>query len=431
MQIISDFDLASPRMRFELFIASRLKLSNKIKSGSPSLTVALVGMILAIIIIILSVEIVMGFKKEITTKINSLDSHLKVTNGAIGIDDNYSLVDFREVSNTLMKDSDLINKMNNFSLIAEKPAILKTDTDFKGLQFRGVDENYDFSFLKQHLLEGSVPSFDQVSNNQEIILSSSIAKQLNLKVNDKIFTYFIDDKVKVRNCKIVGIFNTDFDTFDKSYIIGNIALLQSVNDWKIHQGNYVGVNLNDVSNVEKDAYNLYGKLAMQSINDNDNTTVYNVTSTRQNNIAFFTWLGMLDMNVVIILVLMMIVSAFTLIAALLMVVLERIKMIGLMKALGASNSSIRRIFIFLTHKIIFKSILLGNLFGIGLGMLQKYFHIIKLDPNAYYMNYVPIDINVTSLVLLNIAILVICYVTLIGPSYIVSTIKPTSTMKFE
>lgn len=418
-------------MRFELFIASRLKLSNKIKSGSPSLTVALVGMILAIIIIILSVEIVMGFKKEITTKINSLDSHLKVTNGAIGIDDNYSLVDFREVSNTLMKDSDLINKMNNFSLIAEKPAILKTDTDFKGLQFRGVDENYDFSFLKQHLLEGSVPSFDQVSNNQEIILSSSIAKQLNLKVNDKIFTYFIDDKVKVRNCKIVGIFNTDFDTFDKSYIIGNIALLQSVNDWKIHQGNYVGVNLNDVSNVEKDAYNLYGKLAMQSINDNDNTTVYNVTSTRQNNIAFFTWLGMLDMNVVIILVLMMIVSAFTLIAALLMVVLERIKMIGLMKALGASNSSIRRIFIFLTHKIIFKSILLGNLFGIGFGMLQKYFHIIKLDPNAYYMNYVPIDINVTSLVLLNIAILVICYVTLIGPSYIVSTIKPTSTMKFE
>lgn len=431
MQIISDLDLASPRMRFEFFIASRLKLSNKIKSGSPSLTVALVGMILAIIIIILSVEIVMGFKKEITTKINSLDSHLKVTNGAIGIDDNYSLVDFREVSNTLTKDSDLINKMTNFSLIAEKPAILKTDNDFKGLQFRGVDENYDFSFLKQHLLEGRVPTFDQVNNNQEIILSSTIAKQLNLKVNDKIFTYFIDDKVKVRNCKIVGIFNTDFDTFDKSYIIGNIALLQSVNDWKIHEGNYVGVNLNDVSNVEKDAYNLYGKLAMQSINDNDNTTVYNVTSTRQNNIAFFTWLGMLDMNVVIILVLMMIVSAFTLIAALLMVVLERIKMIGLMKALGANNSSIRRIFIFLTHKIIFKSIIIGNLLGIGLGLLQKQFHIIKLDPNAYYMNYVPIDINITSLVLLNIAILVICYVTLIGPSYIVSTIKPTSTMKFE
>ncbi len=373
----------------------------------------------------------MGFKKEITTKINSLDSHLKVTNGAIGIDDNYSLVDFREVSNTLTKDSDLINKMTNFSLIAEKPAILKTDNDFKGLQFRGVDENYDFSFLKQHLLEGRVPTFNQVSNNQEIILSSTIAKQLNLKVNDKIFTYFIDDKVKVRNCKIVGIFNTDFDTFDKSYIIGNIALLQSVNDWKIHEGNYVGVNLNDVSNVEKDAYNLYGKLAMQSINNNDNTTVYNVTSTRQNNIAFFTWLGMLDMNVVIILVLMMIVSAFTLIAALLMVVLERIKMIGLMKALGANNSSIRRIFIFLTHKIIFKSIIIGNLLGIGLGLLQKQFHIIKLDPNAYYMNYVPIDINITSLVLLNIAILVICYVTLIGPSYIVSTIKPTSTMKFE
>ena len=137
------------------------------------------------------------------------------------------------------------------------------------------------------------------------------------------------------------------------------------------------------------------------------------------------------MNVVIILVLMMIVSGFTLIAALLMVVLERIKMIGLLKALGTANTSIRRIFIFLTHKIIFRSIIIGNVLGIGLGLLQKYFHIIKLNPDAYYMNYVPIDINPTTLLLLNIAIIVISYLTLIGPSYIVSTIKPTSTMRFE
>jgi len=213
--------------------------------------------------------------------------------------------------------------------------------------------------------------------------------------------------------------------------IGNIALLQSVNNWKWFMGNYVGINLKDVDNVDKEAYSLYGNLALQSIDDDTSSTVYNVTSTHQNNMAFFTWLGMLDMNVVIILVLMIIVSGFTLIAALLMVVLERIKMIGLMKALGATNSSIRRIFIFLTHKIIFKSIIIGNVLGIGLGLIQKYFHIIKLNPDAYYMNYVPIDINFTTLLLLNLGILIISYITLIGPSYIVSTIRPTSTMRFE
>ena len=418
-------------MNFEFFIASRLKLGEGAKSGSPSLNVALVGIILAIVIMILSVVIVLGFKKEITTKVNSLDSHMKVLNGAIGIDDNFSVVDLREVFNAINSDSSLNRHIVNYSLIAEKPAILKTNEDFKGIKFRGVDANYDYSFLKSHLLNGRIPNYENRDSIQEVLISQTIANQLGLGVNDKILTYFIDEKVKVRNCKIVGIFNTDFETFDKSYIIGNIALLQSVNDWKMHQGNYVGINIDNLDQVEPMAYELYGHLALQSVYDNDNSTVYNVTNTRQNNISYYTWIGMLDMNVVIILVLMVIVSSFTLIAALLMVVLERIKMIGLFKALGTSNSSIRRIFIYLTHKLIFKSILIGNIVGIGLALLQKHFHIIKLDPNAYYMNYVPIDINIPALVVLNVAIIVISYITLIGPSYIISSIKPTSTMRFE
>ena len=417
-------------MRFELFIASRLKLGND-KKASPSLNVALVGIILAIVIMILSVVIVLGFKKEITTKVQSLDSHLKVSNGAIGIDDNFASVDSREIYNALAADSTLLPNVANVSLIAEKPAILKTDSDFKGIQFRGVDSNYDFSFLTNHLIEGRVPSFENTDSTQEIIISKAIANQLQLKLGDKILTYFIDEKVKVRNCRIVGIFNTDFDTFDKTYIVGNLALLQSVNGWKMHTGNYMGINLKNLDNVEDASYHLFGTLAQYSIGDADNSTVYNVTSTQQNNIAYYTWLGMLDMNVVIILVLMVIVSAFTLISALLMVILERIRMIGLLKALGTGNQSIRRIFIYLTQKIILKSILIGNIIGIGLALLQKYFHIIKLDPDAYYMSYVPVDINVPALIVLNIAILVISYLTLIGPSYIISSIKPTSTMRFE
>ena len=153
-------------MRFEVFIASKLKLGNNEKSGSPSLNVALIGIILAIVIMILSVVIVMGFKKEITTKINSLDSHLKISNGAIGIDDNFSKVDFREVSNALKKDSELSQNISSVSLIAEKPAILKTDNDFKGLQFKGVDANYDYTFLQNHLIEGRVPSYENDDSTQ-------------------------------------------------------------------------------------------------------------------------------------------------------------------------------------------------------------------------------------------------------------------------
>ena len=418
-------------VRYELFIASRLKLGTAAKSSSQSLNVALLGIILAIVIMILSVVIVLGFKKEITTKINSLDAHLKVTNGGIGLDDNFSVVDFREILNGINRNADLKSHFTNISLIAEKPAILKTDDNFKGIQFKGVDANYDFSFLNKHLLKGRVPNFENTYSTQEIIISSVIANQLNLDVNDRIFTYFIDEKVKVRKCNIVGVFNTDFDAFDKSFIVGNIALLQSVNSWKPHIGNYVAINIDNIDNAELLSKDMFSELALQSYNDSDNSTIYNVSNTKRNNLSYYTWLGMLDMNVIIILALMIIVSSFTLISALLMVVLERIKMIGLFKAIGATNTSIRRIFIFLTHKIIFKSMIIGNVIGIGLALLQKHFHIVKLNPEAYYMNYVPIDINVTYLIILNLAILVISYITLIGPSYIISSIQPTSTMRFE
>ena len=418
-------------MRFELFVASRLKLGSSEKSGSPSLNVALVGIILAIVIMILSVFIVLGFKNEITMKLNSLDSHIKISNGALGIDDNYSVVDFREVKNALERDAASAGNVKSVSLIAEKPAIMKTDSDFKGLQFKGVDYNYDFSFLGEHLTAGRVPNIANCDSTQEIIISQSISKQLKLNVGDKVFTYFIDDKVKVRNCKVVGIFNTDFETFDKAYIVGNIALLQSVNGWKPHMGNYVGVNMKSLDDIDATAYGMYTTLAAQSINDNDNTTLYNVSTTHQNNASYFTWLKMLDMNVVIILVLMIIVSAFTLISALLMVVLERIKMIGLLKSLGTKNTSIRRIFIYLTQKIIIKSIIIGNVIGVGLALIQKFFHVVKLNPDAYYMSYVPVDIDLLSLVALNVAIIIISYITLIGPSYIISSINPTSSMRFE
>lgn len=417
-------------MSFELFIARRLKIKRDNDAGSPGMKIALTGVVMAIVVMILSIAVVMGFKNEITEKIFKLDSQLKVTNAALGIDENYSTVNGRDVTTAVMRDSAFFNKIESISLIADKPAILKTNDDFKGIQYRGVDAGFDWDYLESRLTDGRIPNMSDTANISEIIISQSIADALNLKTGDKILTYFIDNKVKVRNSLIVGTFSTDFESFDRSIIVGNIKLIQQVNGWHGDTGNYVGINLKEFDNIEDDSYQLYSILASDCV-ERGNSVLYNATNTKMNNSAFFSWLSMLDMNVWIILVLMVVVSGFTLITALIMIILERIKMIGTLKALGCTNGAIRRIFIYLTHKLIFKALVLGNAIGLGLAFIQHYFHIIKLNADVYYMPYVPIELNLTTILLLNVGVIVISYLTLIGPSYIVSTIKPSSTMRFE
>lgn len=417
-------------MNFELFIARRIKLGNNNGKSTPSLNIALTGIVLAIVVMILSLAIVLGFKKEITNKIYSLDPHIKVVNAVLGLDDKYHTINGREAFAGIASDSTFSSMVSSMSLIADKPAILKTDNDFKGIQYRGVDKGFDWTYLQSHLTEGRIPTISDTENLTEIIISQTTANQLNLKAGDKILTYFIDNKVKVRNSHIVGIYSTDFDSFDDNFIIGNIALIQQVNGWTSDIGNYIGINMKDISNLQGNAYQLFGSLAADCYNK-ENTTLFNVTNTHKNNVAFFAWLDMLDMNVIIIIVLMLIVSGFTLVSALLMIVLDRIRMIGMLKALGCRNSSIRRIFIYLTQKLIFKSLIIGNIIGLALALIQDQFHIIKLDAASYYMPYVPISLDFTLLVGLNIGIIVISYLTLLGPSYVISTVKPASTMRFE
>ncbi len=420
-------------MKTELFIASRLKLgnSNTEKSSNPSLNIAVAGMVLAMVIMILSLTIVCGFKKEITNKIYQLDSHIKITNAAVPyISDDIFTVDYDEISPVIQNNLSSLKNISSVSLIAEKPSILKTSSDFKGVVYKGVDENFDWSYINSCLVTGRIPSSKDASAINEILISDKISKELGLKVDDKILTYFIDKSVKVRNSKIVGIFKTDFDEYDKTYILGNIAQIQSVNGWTASKGTYVGVNLSNLNNINNESYKLYTLLS-NAVYDKGLSTLYNVTNTTRNNLSYFAWLDLLDMNVIIILILMAFVSAFTLISGLLMIILERINMIGVLKTFGATNYSIRKIFIYLTHKLIFKSIIWGNIIGIGLTLLQKYFHIIKLDAEAYYIPYVPVDLNWTSIILLNIGVLIISYITLIFPSMIISSIKPSKTIRFE
>lgn len=417
-------------MNHELYIARRMKLDNERQQGSPSLTVALVGIVLAVVVMILSIAIVMGFKGEISGKIMHLDAHLRVTNAALGLDDNYATVNGREVREAIAEAPAVATKIESISLIADKSAILKTDEDFMGIIMRGVDEGYDFRYLQSKIIEGTIPAVSDTASGNQIAISKTVADRLKLHAGDKVLTYFIDEKIKVRNLTVAGVFETDLEAFDNAYIVGGIGIVQGVNGWHGDTGTQVAMNMKSTSNLDADAYDLYSLLAESTVK-HESKNLFIVTTTHQNNLPFFAWLQMLDMNVVIILTLMMIVAAFTLISAMLMIVLERIRVIGNFKAMGATNSSIRRIFIYLTGKLILKALIIGNVIGIGLALLQKYCHIVRLDPTAYYMPYVPIQLSVPALVLLNMGIILVSYLTLLGASHIISTIKPTATMRFE
>ena len=407
-----------------------MKLDSGQQKGSPSLTVALVGIVLAVVVMILSIAIVMGFKGEISGKIMHLDAHLRVTNAALGIDENYATVNGREVREAITEDGTFASLVESVSLIADKSAILKTDENFMGINFRGVDSGYDFRFLKSKLVEGDIPEVADTASSNQIIISKTIADRLLLHAGDKVHTYFIDNNIKVRNLTVSGVFETDLEAFDNAYIVGGIGIIQGVNGWNSDTGTQVAINMKNTSNLDNDGYSLYSLLAESSVK-HESKNLFVVTTTEQNNLPFFAWLQMLDMNVVIILTLMMVVAAFTLISAMLMIVLERIRVIGNFKALGATNGSIRRIFIFLTGKLILKALIIGNIIGIGLCLLQKYGHIVRLDPSAYYMPYVPISLSIPALLALNLGIIVVSYLTLLGASHIISTIKPTATMRFE
>ena len=417
-------------MNHEWYIARRMTLDSERQKGSPSLTVALIGIILAVVVMILSIAIVMGFKGEITGKIMRLDAHLRVTNAALGIDDNYATVNGREVREAIADEGSFAPMVESMSLIADKSAILKTDNDFMGIIMRGVDDGYDFSYLKSKMIEGNTPNVSDTASTTEIIVSKTVADRLLLHAGDKVPTYFIDNKIKVRNLTVSGVFETDLEAFDNAYIVGGIGIVQGVNGWNGDTGTQVAINMKNTGDLDSDAYYLYSLLAESTV-QHESKNLFYVTTTHQNNLPFFAWLQMLDMNVVIILTLMMVVAAFTLISAMLMIVLERIRIIGNFKAMGATNGSIRRIFIYLTGKLILRALVIGNIIGIGLCLLQKFGHIVRLDPSAYYMPYVPIQLSIPAMVLLNVGIIVISYLTLLGASHIISTIKPTATMRFE
>lgn len=417
-------------MKYEFYIARKLRLNgdddNK-KKSSPILNIAIAGIVLAIVIMIIAIAIVSGFKKEITTKIYNLDAHIRITptEGKNGLDPHpMEIHDFDYLRNSNL------GFIKSIDPISERTVILKTKDDFSGLVLRGYDDNADTKFINDAIIEGKLPNFKPNGNMTEIAISDRIANLLGIKIGDKVFGYFIDEKIKARNLIVSGIYKTNFEDFDKHMIICNQTMLRQLNGWDDSQSSYIAITSNNINNLKDDTSDLF-QVMLKNAAQNPSNKNYEIFSILDYYASYFSWLSLLDTNIIIILVLMSLVAGFTLIAGLLIIVLERINTIGILKSLGASNNAVRRVFIILTQKLILKSIIGGNLIGIGLALVQKYFHILKLNPDSYYMPYVPIDINFWYILILNIAIITISYLALIAPSYVISTITPAKSLKFE
>ena len=371
-------------MNLELFIAKKIHFS---KEGDrevtpPAVRIAMIGIALGLAVMILSVAIVIGFKKEVRNKVIGFGSHIQITN----FDSNSSY------------------------------------------ESKGVDTDYDWTFFKDNLKEGEIFTIQPDKNSTDVIISKYLSDLLGLKVGDSFLTYFVQDDVRARKFTITGIYETGFLDYDKMFVIADIKQIRRLNGWDKDQVSGLELQVDDYDRLDQVAEDVYFDLTERQ--DRNGNTFY-ARSIKELNPMIFNWLDVLDINVVVILALMLSVAGFTMISGLLIIILERTNMIGILKALGQNNNSIRKIFLYVSFFLIGKGMLWGNIIGISLCLLQSHFHIIQLDPSIYYLDAVPIDLSLFSLFLLNIGTLAASMLMMLGPSYLITKIDPAKSIRFE
>ena len=414
-------------MNLPLFIAKRIysDKGDKRKVSRPAIRIAIIGVAIGLAVMIVTVSVVLGFKHTIRDKVVGFGSHIQIQNMLTFLStDSYPII----INDSVMHSYEQIEGVKHVERYAYSQGILKTDDDFLGVMFKGVGPEYDLNFLSKHLLEGEIPVFSDTTSTNKILVSKMIADKLRLKAGDRIFAYFIGESVRTRRFTITGIYQTNMTRFDESLCFTDIRTTQKLNDWNDEQCSGAEITVKNFEQLQNTADEFIEKVNRQT--DKDMNT-YSSQTIYEAYPQVFHWLELLDINVWIILVLMVCVAGFTMISGLLIIILERTQMIGVLKAVGARNKTIRHTFLWFAAFIIGQGLIIGNLLGLGIIALQKYSGIVKLDPQTYYVSEAPMEINIPLFVLLNIATLIICVFVLIAPSYFISHIHPAKSMRYE
>ena len=406
-------------MNIEYFIAKRLFTAKKKNNRytKPILRIAILAIALSVAVMLLSVTVLTGFKDEITKKIIGFGSHITITN----FSNNYSYesdpVDIRQDFLIDIMKEDGVRSIQTF---ATKAGIIKTDREILAMLIKGVDSDFDPTFFQQNLFKGQVPVYNDSLTSNNVMISKSVASVLELDLGEKLIMYFVGDPTRVRKFIVSGIYETGFTDFDDLILIADIKHIQSLNGWSSNLAGGFEVIIDDFDSLDKITAKVYKNIPYN----------LNAMSIKEKNPQLFDWLSLQDINVRVILILMLIVAIVNMTTALLILILERTKLVGILKALGSSNWSIRKIFLYNAIYLIMKGLILGNALGLFIAYIQHKFQLISLDPNIYYMSTVPIKFNFMHILLLNVGIVIVCYLVLIIPSIVITRIKPIKAIRF-
>ncbi len=415
-------------MNFPLFIARKIysHTGNRLKVSKPAVRIAIAGVAIGLAVMIISVSVVFGFKHTIQEKVIGFGSHIQVADFmTLQNQEQYPI----QMNDSMMRVIKAIPGVAHAQRYAIKQGLLKTDKDFLGVMFKGVGPEYDTTFLHCNLVEGSIPRFSDKKSGNRILISRKMADMLQVKCGDKIFAYFIGQQgVRARRFTIQGIYQTNLTHYDRSTCFIDLYTAVRLNGWEADQASGAEVTLADFNRINE-VEALFTDRINRSVDSYGAT--YSSKTIQEINPQIFQWLNLLDLNVWIILALMLAVAGVTMVSGLLIIILERTTMIGILKALGAKNRTIRHIFLWFAVFIIGRGLILGDAIAMALLLLQRYTGIIKLDPTSHYVDTAPVEINIPVIIALNVSTLLVSVFVLIAPSYFVSHIHPAKSMRYE
>jgi lipoprotein-releasing system permease protein len=409
-------------LKFEFFIANKIaqhqKLSKNNKGTKPILDIATIGIALGITVMIVSISIVLGFQTEIKSKVIGFGSHIQIASFESKNAIETSPVD---INQHFYPHLDTVSGIRHIQIYATKAGLMKKKEMIHGVILKGVSADFDWSFFNQNLIEGNSFKLTNETTNDSIIISKSISQKTNLVVGDSIVVYFIQEPPRARKFFISGIYETGMSKFDDAIVIADIKHIQKLNNWDKNQISGFEVIIDEFNQLDKLDEFVYDYIGME----------LNATTIAEKHQDIFGWLELQDWNVIIILSLMTLVAGINMISALLILILDKINMIGILKSIGATNESIRKIFLINGSFLIGKGLLIGNFIGLSICYLQYKFHLISLPKETYYVAYIPIEFNLNYIALLNIITFIVCIAMLILPSMVISKISPVKAVRFN
>ena len=410
-------------MNFEKFVAKRLNTESNLQHSisKPILKMAVAAVSLSITVMILAIATGKGLQEKISAKVTGFTSDIQVT--VLDLNQSLELSPISPDSTVIMSLYE-IEGVEHVQTQISKNALIKTDTEFEGIVVKGVDNNFDWSFINTHLTQGQLPKYNSYEKSNEILISKKLSQTLGLKINDQALFYFQgkqNNQPLIRKFTIKGIYETGIDIFDDLYIFADLKHLQKINRWSENQFSSIEIKVNKDYNID----------AIQSLVEIVTPFNTKVSSSKSLYPQIFDWIKLFDLNIAIILIIMIVVASINMISSLLIIILERTKMIGLLKALGAESISIKKIFLYHAFYLLQKGLIIGNGIGLSLIALQHFLAPIELDPAHYYVKKLPVALSIENWLNINLMSFFICMVLLIIPALIIQKVEPVKAMRYE